>query len=139
MANALYPKWKEALIQSLADADLDGTGATGVFAALVDTGTYTYNAAHQFYSDLGAAVVGTDQEVGATKTYTNGIFDGADVTFPNVSGNTAEAIVVYRKNAGANTTWRLVAYLDTGVTGLPVTPNGGNINISWNASGIFAL
>jgi hypothetical protein len=33
----------------------------------------------------------------------------------------------------------LVAYLDTGVTGLPVTPNGGDITISWHASGIFQL
>ena len=138
MANALYPLWKEALLQSLADADLDGSGTTGVYAALVDTGTYTYSAAHQFYSSL-SGVVGTDQEIGATKTYTNGVFDGADVTFPSVSGASCEALVIYRKNAGANTTWRLVAYIDTGVTGLPVTPNGGNINVTWNASGIFAL
>jgi len=47
--------------------------------------------------------------------------------------------VFYRKNAGANTTWRLVAYVDTGGTGLPVTPNGGNINLNWNASGIIGL
>lgn len=138
MANALYPLWKEALLQSLADADLDGSGTTGVYVALVDAGTYTYSAAHQFYSSL-SGVVGTDQEIGATKTYTNGVFDGADVTFPSVSGASCEALVIYRKNAGANTTWRLVAYIDTGVTGLPVTPNGGNINVTWNASGIFAL
>lgn len=138
MANALYPLWKEALIQSLADADLDGSGATGVYVALVDTGTYTYSAAHQFYSSL-SGIVGTDQEIGATKSYTNGVFDGADVVFPSVSGASVEALVIYRKNAGANTTWRLVAYIDTGVTGLPVTPNGGNINLTWNASGIFAL
>jgi hypothetical protein len=67
------------------------------------------------------------------------VFDGADVTFATVSGASVEAIVIFVKNAGAQTTWRLVAYLDTGVTGLPVTPNGGNIGITWNASGIFAL
>jgi hypothetical protein len=32
-----------------------------------------------------------------------------------------------------------VLYEDTIVTGLPVTPNGGNILITWNASGIFQL
>lgn len=138
MANAIYPKWKEALLQNSADSDLDGTGTTGVYVALVDTGTYTYNSAHEFYSSL-SGVVGTDQEIGATKSYTNGAFDGADVTFTSVSGATVEALVLYRKNAGANTTWRLIAYIDTGVTGLPVTPNGGNISITWNASGIFAL
>jgi hypothetical protein len=138
MANALYPKWKEALTTDAANSALNGSGTTGVYAALVDTGTYTYNAAHEFYSSL-SGVVGTDQEIGATKTYANGVFDGADVTFPSVTGNSAEAIVLYVKNAGANTTWRLVAYIDTGVTGLPVTPNGGNIVVTWSASGIFAL
>lgn len=138
MANALYPKWKEALLQNSADSDLDGSGTTGVYVALVDTGTYTYNAAHEFYSSL-SGIVGTDQEIGATKSYSAGVFDGGDVTFTSVTGNTVEALVIYRKNAGANTTWRLIAYIDTGVTGLPVTPNGGNISITWNASGIFAL
>ena len=138
MANALYPLWKEALLQNSANSALNGSGTTGVYAALVDTGTYTYSAAHQFYSSL-TGVVGTDQEIGATKTFTNGVFDGADLTFPAVTGATAEALVIYVKNAGANTTWRLVAYIETGVTGLPVTPNGGAINVTWNASGIFAL
>lgn len=138
MANAIYPKWKEALLQNSADSDLDGTGSTGVFVALVDTGVYTYSAAHEFFSSL-SGIVGTDQEIGATKTFTNGTFDGADITHPSVTGNSVEALVLYRKNAGANTTWRLVAYIDTGVTGLPVTPNGGNIATAWNASGIFTI
>jgi hypothetical protein len=138
MANALYPKYKEAVLQSLSNTSLAGSGTTGVYVALVDTGTYTYNAAHQYYSDL-TGIVSTDQEIGATKTYTNGTFDGADVVFTAASGVSVEALVIYVKNAGANTTWRLVAYIDTGVTGLPVTPNGGNINITWNASGIFTL
>lgn len=138
MANAIYPLYKEALITAAANSALNGSGTTGVFVALVDTGTYTYSAADQFYSSL-SGIVGTDQEIGATKTYTNGVFDGGNVTFTAVSGATVEALVVYVKNAGANTTWRLVAYIDTSVTGLPVTPNGGDITITWNASGIFAL
>ena len=139
MANALYPKWKEALLQHTANSDLDGSGATGVYAQLVDAGTYTYSAAHEFYSSL-SGLAGTEQEIGATKSYTNGVFDGADVTFTAVAGTVSyEAIVIFIKNAGANTTWRLVAYIDTGVTGLPVTSNGGDISIAWNASGIFSL
>lgn len=137
MANAIYPKYKEALLGGATNSALTGSGTTGLFVAMVDTGTYTYSAAHQFYSDL-SGIVGTDQEV-TTPTLTNGVVDGGDVTFTAVSGASVEALVFYRKNAGANTTWRLVAYLDTGQTGLPVTPNGGNIAGVWNASGIFAL
>lgn len=140
MANAIYPKWKAALLQNLADSDLDGSGTTGVYAALYDVGVGgAYDAADEFYSDLSAGIVGTPVEIGVTKSYTSGVFDGADVTFTSVSGAQCEAIVIYRKNAGADTTWRLVAYLDTNITNLPVTPNGGNISVAWNASGIFAL
>lgn len=138
MANALYPLWKQEILKGTSNNLLNSAeGTTGVYAALVDTGTYTYSAAHQFYSSL-SGIVGTDQEVTA-KTQTSGTFDGSDVTFPSVSGASAEAIVLYRKNAGENTTWPLIAYIDTGVTGLPVTPNTGNIEIQWNASGIFTL
>lgn len=137
MANAIYPEFKESLLDADANSALTGSGSTGLFVALVDTGTYTYSAAHQFYSDL-SGIIGTDQEI-ATVTTANGVVDGDNVTFSAVSGATVEALVLYRKNAGANTTWRLVAYIDTSVTGLPVTPNGGDITISWNASGIFAI
>lgn len=138
MANALYPLWKQEILKGTSNCLLNSSeGTTGVYAALVDTGTYTYSSSHQFYSSL-SGVVGTDQEI-TSKTQTNGTFDGADVTFTSVTGNSAEAIVLYRKNAGANTTWPLIAYIDTSVTGLPVTPNSGNIVISWNASGIFTI
>jgi hypothetical protein len=137
MANAIYPKYKEALLNNSADSAITGSGSTGLYAALVDTGTYTFSAAHQFYSSL-SGIVGTDQEITVT-TLVNGTVDGNDVTFTAVSGASVEAIVLYRKNAGANTTWRLIAYIDTSVTGLPVTPNGGDIVITWNASGIFTL
>ena len=137
MANAIYPKFKQSLLNGDANTAITGSGSTGLFAALVDTGTYTYSSSHQYYSDL-SGVVGTDQEI-TSPTLTNGVVDGGDVTFSSVTGNSVEAIVIYRKNAGANTTWRLVAYIDTSVTNLPVTPNGGNISITWNASGIFAL
>lgn len=137
MANALYPKWKEAIIQASASSALNGSGTTGVYAALV-TSAYTYSAADQFYSSL-SGVIGTPQEITA-KSYTNGLFTGANVTYTAVAGgSTGTAIVLYVKNAGANTTWRLFAYIDTGVTGLPVITNGGDITISWNASGIVQL
>lgn len=137
MANAVYPKYKQSLLSGDANTALTGTGATGLFAALIDTGTYTYSAAHQFYSSL-SGVVGTDQEI-TTVTLVGGLIDGDNLVYPAVAGATAEAIVLYRKNAGANTTWRLVAYQDTGVTGLPVTPNTGDINITWDAAGIVQL
>lgn len=133
MANALYPKWKEQLLQFTTNNNLS---ADTVKVALVDTGTYTYSSAHQFYSSV-TGVVGTPQTLG-TKTFTNGTFDAADVTFTGVSGATVEALVIYI-DTGSAATSPLVAFIDTGVTNLPVTPNGGDISVTWNASGIFSL
>ena len=138
MANAIYPKYKESLLTGAANCALNGSGATGVYAALVDSGAYTYATSHQFYSDL-TGIGGTPVEIGATKSYTLGVFKGANITWTAVAGTVSyEAIVIYIKNAGANTTWNLVAYMDTNV-GLPITSNGGDISVSWNASGIFSL
>ena len=133
MANALYPKWKEQLLQFTANNNLSsGT----VKVALVTSG-YTYSSTDQFYSSVSASVVGTPQTIGS-KTFTNGVFDGSDVTFTAVTGSQVTRLVIYI-DTGSAATSPLVAYIDTGVTNLPVTPNGGDIGITWNASGIFAL
>lgn len=138
MANAIYPLYKAALLAASASVSLNVNDATdGPFVSLVDLGTYTYSAGHDFFNDL-SGIVGTDQRI-TTPTVTTGTFDGDNVTFTAVSGATVEALVIYRHNSGANTTWRLAAYLDTSITGLPVTPNGGDITITWHATGIFTL
>ena len=133
MANAIYPLYKQAVLTGGANTNIS-TGT--VKAALVDTGVYTYSATHEFLTSLTGRV-GTDATLG-TKTFTNGVFDAADVTYTAVTGNSVEAIVLYIDTGVAGTS-RLIAYLDTGFTGLPVTPNGGDITVTWNASGIFAL
>lgn len=136
MANAIYPKYKEALMKGNANVDLDGGT---VKAALVDTGTYTYAEVHEFLSSL-SGVVGTAQTIGNTTVgvVAAAVFDGDNVTYTGVTGDSAEALVIYIDTGVAGTS-RLVAYLDTDVTGLPVTPNSGDIAVTWNAAGIFKL
>ena len=133
MANALYPKWKQALLEFTANNDLDGQT---VKAALVTAG-YTYQSTDQFYSSVTASTVGTPQVLG-NKTFTDGTFDADNVTYLAVTGPQVVAIVIYI-DTGNPATSPLVAYIDSNVTNLPVTPNGGEISITWNASGIFAL
>lgn len=133
MANALYPKWKQALLEFTANNDLDGQT---VKVSLVTAG-YTYSASDQYYSSVSASAIGTPQTLG-NKTFTDGVFDADDVSFLSVSGAQVVALVIYI-DTGSAATSPLVAFIDTGVTNLPVTPNGGDINITWNATGIFAL
>ena len=135
MANVIYPKYKEALLNGDSNIELDGSN---VKVILVDLADYTYSSSHQFLSDVaGGAIVATSGNLGS-KTTTNGVFDSADPTFTAVTGDPSEALIIYI-DTGSSATSRLVAFYDTGVTGLPVTPNGGDINVAVNASGWFAL
>lgn len=133
MANAIYPLYKQALLDGDTLTDINDLT---VKVALIDTGAYTYSGAHQFLTSL-TGVVGTAQTI-ANTTVTNGLFDGDNVTFSGVTGNSVEALAIYI-DTGVAATSRLVAFIDSGVSGLPVTPNGGDITITWNVSGIFQL
>lgn len=132
MANALYPKAKEKFLDAVIDMPTDT-----IKIALIDTGVYTYNSADEFYSAASAAQVGTPVTL-ASKTITNGVFDAADVTFTSVTGSSVEALIIY-KDTGSAATSPLIMYIDVAASGLPVTPNGNNIDVQFNASGIFAL
>jgi hypothetical protein len=137
MANAVYPKFKEYALNVALGG---GTQKTGTLKAALATSGYIYNAAHDFKDDLGVNVVGIPTAI-ASPTFTDGVLDGGDVTFTSVSGSAVASIVVYLDTSGADSTDPLVCYIDTGVTGLPVTPNGGDIKITWSngAAKIFAL
>lgn len=86
----------------------------------------------------GAARVATSSALGS-KTVTNGVADAADVTFSSVTGDVSEALVFF-KDTGTESTSRLILLIDT-ATGLPVTPNGGNITVAFDngANRIFRL
>lgn len=135
MASVLYPKFKEQLLQAgvnLASGD--------VKVVLVDSADYTYSATHEFLSDVPApSRVATSANLGS-KTFVGGVFDAADTAFALVAGDPSEALILYLDTGTASTS-RLLAYVDTvaGGAALTVTPNGGDINVTWPAGGIFAL
>lgn len=134
MANALYTKAKEAFLAGNIDLSSDT-----IKIALVDTALYTPNiTTDQYYTAISPAVVGATQTF-TSKTITNGVFDADNVTFTTVSGDTVEALVIY-KDTGVSGTSPLIAYIDTAL-GLTVTPNGGDITITWDdgAYKIFSL
>lgn len=139
MANALYDKAKEGFLNG--DIDLIADDIKVVLVNTVGTGTlYSVNTTtHTFLSDIPAAarIATSGNLVG--KTTTGGAFEAGDASFTNVSGVQCEALVIYQDTLNA-TTSRLIAFLDQG-TGLPITPNGGNITVQWDnvANYIFKL
>lgn len=76
----------------------------------------------------------------ASKTTTAGVLDAGDVTFTAVAAGAACDMVLLYKDTGVAGTSRLIAKIDS-ATGLPVTPNGGDILVAWDngANKIFKL
>jgi hypothetical protein len=99
----------------------------------------TYNDAHDFLDDIpsGARIAVSGNLTG--KAFGDeGSFDSDDPTLTGVSGTSIEAIVLY-VHTGTDSTWRLIMYQDTGVTGLPLTPDGSDVQITVDAAGWFVL
>lgn len=106
--------------------------------ALIDSADVTISrTTHDFYDDIAAGEVATG-DVGSV-TITGGTLDFADETLAAVTGDTAEQVVLY-KNTGVDSTSVLMLLWDAGgfTSGMPVTPNGGDITFSPSASGAAA-
>ena len=135
MANALFDKARQRFLEGQFNWNTDT-----IKAVLVDTGTYTVNlSAHEFLSDIGSGARITVSGAFTGKVTTGGAADANDVTFTSVTGASIEAIVLY-KDTGTDATSPLIAFIDT-ATGLPITPNGGDIIVTWDngANKIFKL
>ena len=135
MANALYDKFKEALQNKIHDMNTDE-----IDVVLVDGADYTSNIATD--DELADVPAGARVAVSAavtSPTIVDGVFDHADFTWSSVSGDQSEAVVYYNDTTAASPVDGLVCLFDTGITWMPVTPNGGDINVTVNASGVYAL
>lgn len=134
MANALYDTGRDAFL----NGDIDWTNDT-IKAVIIDSADYTVDINNdQFLNDIPAgARVGTATLSG--KSSSAGVADASDTTFDNVTGDQAEAVVLY-KDTGMESTSQLIAYIDT-ATGLPVTPSGSDVIIQWSdgSNKIFKL
>lgn len=137
MANVLYNAFKQAILDEGHDLVADD-----IRAILSDAADYTFSSAHDFLDDVpGGARVAVSSALG-TKSITNGVFDSADFTWSSVTGDQSEQVILYNHDgngAGADSARQLIAFYDTGITGMPITPNGGNINVTVNGSGWFAI
>jgi hypothetical protein len=138
MANALYVAYRNGVLGAHATyVDLD---ANTINVALIDHGVDTPNVTtDDFYDDINAGLIDTVETLASKTigTVAAGVFDAANVTFTAVTGASVESVNIF-KDTGTPATSNLIAYFDTG-TGLPVTPNGGDITVTWNASGIFTF
>ena len=135
MANRLYDKGRQAFLNGGINWLSDD-----IRVILTDASDYTVDSAeHQYLLDIPVAARVAVSSALTSKSSTNGVADAGDVTFPLVTGDRSEALIIY-KHTGTESTSTLIAYIDT-ATGLPVTPNGGDITVQWDngANKLFKL
>jgi hypothetical protein len=126
MANAVYPKFKKAATSGGANVNVV-TGTVKI--AMIDTGAYTYDAAHEFLADVPtAAIIGTSNALAGKAVTDAGAFTSENARFDSVTGASVEALLWF-VDTGARATSRLIAFQDTDVTNLPVTPDGDGFNV----------
>lgn len=145
--SALYDKARESFLSANPVIDWD-TDTIKVF--LIDAASYTpVMNTHQFLSDVPAGArkgnsggqTRADAPTLSGKDVTAGVANASLVTLTTVTAGPAlEYILIFKDDGSADSSSPLIALIDS-ATGLPVTPNGGDITINWDtgANKIFKL
>lgn len=137
MANAMFDKGRQKFLEGGIAWLTDN-----LKLVLVDAADYTVDLVnHEFLSDIPAGGrVATSGNLSG-KSSTAGVADASDLApaFASATGDISEYIVIYKDTTVASTS-PLIGLIDT-ATGLPVTPNGGDINVAFDngANKIFKL
>lgn len=139
MATIVHTDWLNGMLgnptHSVIDINTDNMDVSLLDAT--DSGTIT--ASFVDYAEVNAAVVVATTDLPTVSSITGGVvtLTGA-VTFSAVSGDAADYLAAW-KNSGTPATSPLMITWDSASTGLPVTPNGGDITATWGSNILVTL
>lgn len=139
MATIIHTDWLNAMLgnptHSVPDINtdnmdcslLDQTDAGTILSSFVD------------YDEVDTPTVVATGDLPTVSSITGGIVTlSGSLTFPTVSGDSAEYLTLW-KNSGTPATSPLLITWDSATTGLPVTPNGGDIVVTWGSNQLVTL
>jgi hypothetical protein len=139
MANQLYGKGRNHF--ALGDIVWKASGGSTIKATLIDADDYSVQIDTHEFMNLDTVPAAAKLSTVTMTLYDPvlGVLDAEDLVFPSVSGDESEALIIWKDGGGGGTTQSgttdlLIAYIDS-ATGLPVTPSGANINVTWDSGG----
>ena len=145
MATALYGKGRNHF--AFGDIVWKLSGGSTVKVTLINTSNNTVSVDSDEFMNTNT-IAANAKVATATMTLIDaalGVCDAQDPTFTSVTGAQSSALVIWKDGGGggtsvSGTTDLLIAYIDN-ATGLPITPNGADINLAWDdgANKIFKL
>ena len=137
MATIVHTDWLNGMLgtptHSVIDFDTDNIDAS--LLDQTDAGTIT--AATVDYDEVDTATVVATGDVTVTGIAA-GVVSASAITFSAVTGDAADYLTVW-KNSGTPATSPIAITWDSATTGLPVTPNGGDITATWGTNTLVIL
>lgn len=136
MATVKHTEWLTSMLGNATHSFID-LNTDDIELSLLDaTDSGSITASNVDYDEVDAAdvVANVDVEVsisGATASSTG-------ATFTAVTGDAADYLTAF-KNSGSAATSPLIITWDSATTGLPVTPNGGNIVVTFGSDTFATL
>lgn len=138
MATVVHLDWLDGMLgdptHSVIDFDTDNIDAS----LLDETDAGTITSSFVDYDEVDAATVVATADVSVSGIASGVVSLSGAVTFSSVTGDAADFLTVW-KNSGTPSTSPLAITWDSASTGLPVTPNGGDITATWGSNTLVTL
>jgi hypothetical protein len=138
MANDLYYPYKQVLLG--AATYTPPVWSTDTIAGALVTATYTPSiTTDTYYSTIPGGAIASSVTIPSITTSAGKVIQTALVTFPSVAAGAACLYLILYKNTGSPSTSPLLVFFDTFTAGMPVTPNGRDIEVAFDIAGIWGL
>ncbi|MBM4407826.1 MAG: hypothetical protein FJ038_04300 [Chloroflexi bacterium] len=136
MATIKHTEWLTAMLGNATHSFIDLNTDTIKLALLDQTDAGTITASTVDYDDVDTPTVLST--VTCAVTVSGATASSVGATFTSVTGDVADYLTAY-KDSGSPATSPLIITWDSATTGLPVTPNGGNIAVTFTGNTFATL
>jgi hypothetical protein len=138
VATIVHTDWLNGMLGAPTHSVID-FNTDNIDASLLDqTDSGTITAATVDYDEVDTATVVATADVSVSGISGGVVSLTGAVTFSAVTGDAADYLTVW-KNSGTPATSPLAITWDSASTGLPVTPNGGDITATWGSNTLVTL
>ena len=117
----IFNQVKTLLIKKRLDLESDR------ICAVLLNGGFTPDKDNQFLSEIPEINISSEPVELKNKSFKRYVFDADNISFPCVCGNDITGILIYQDCKNHH----LIAFIDEAFS-LPVIPNGGNIDVTWD-------
>jgi hypothetical protein len=136
MATVKHTEWLTSMLGNATHSFIDLNTDDIELSLLDQTDSGTIDATDVDYADINTPTVVANVDVEVTVSGATASSSGA--TFTAVTGDAADYLTAW-KNSATPSTSPLIITWDSATTGLPVTPNGGNIAVTFSGNTFATL